>query len=81
MWESNKVDTKFLYVMKLVNIGFQEPDVLKCQIFSMQALFKFLVFSGVSRMSGTDWKEQASLSSPKQITHCTNSLEHTQHWI
>ena len=45
----------------------------------MQALFNSLVLWDASWVSGANWKEveETSLSSPKQIMHSTNALEHS----
>ena len=43
----------------------------------MQAFLSILVLRDASRVSGVDWKEEASSSSPEQIMHSTNALEPT----
>ena len=51
----------------------------KCQKISMQAYLGVLVLGDASRVSDANLKEEeeASSSSPKQILHPTNTLEHT----
>ena len=52
------------------------PNVSKCRKLSMPPLFSFLVLGDAAGVSDTNYKEESSLSSPKQIIHFINTLEH-----
>ena len=42
----------------------------------MQVIVTFLILGDALGVSSAIWKEEAPLSSPKQIMHFTNTLEH-----